>query len=62
MEGALQDRYWNGFSPEEKAELKAAVGELETEYLMSIPGMHESPLKAAEEPVDECDEELDWWL
>jgi hypothetical protein len=61
MEGALEDRHWNGFSPEEKAELKAAVGELETEYLMSIPGMRESPLKAAEEPMDECDEELDWW-
>ena len=35
-------------------------GELETEYLMSIPGMRESLLKAAEEPLDECDEELDW--
>ena len=61
MEGALQNRHWNSFTPEEKEELKAAVeGELETEYLMSIPGMRESLLKAAEEPLDECDEELDW--
>jgi len=61
MEGALQDRHWNSFSPQEKAELKAAVeGELETDYLMSIPGMRESILAADEEPLDECDEELGW--
>ena len=32
----------------------------ETLYLLSIPGMRESLLEADEEPLDECDEELDW--
>jgi len=32
----------------------------ETLYLLSIPGMRESILKGIEEPLDECDDELDW--
>ena len=32
----------------------------ETLYLLSIPGMRESLLAADEEPLDECDGELDW--
>ena len=61
MEGALQDRHWNSFSPEEKEELKAAVeGESETEYLMSIPGMLKSIREGMATPLDECDEDLDW--
>ena len=31
-----------------------------TLYLLSIPGMRESILKGIEEPLDECDDELDW--
>ncbi len=34
LDGALQNRHWNSYSPEEKARLKEeAAGELETEYL-----------------------------
>ena len=60
MEGALQDRHWNSFSPEEKEELKASVvGELETEYLTSIPGMAEPIREVLATPLNECDEDLD---
>jgi len=32
----------------------------ETLYLLSIPGMRESLLEARAEPLDECDEEIEW--
>jgi PHD/YefM family antitoxin component YafN of YafNO toxin-antitoxin module len=32
----------------------------ETLYLLSIPGMRESILEAAAEPLDSCSEALDW--
>lgn len=32
----------------------------ETLYLFAIPAMRESILKGIEEPLDECDDELDW--
>ncbi|CAM4150497.1 type II toxin-antitoxin system Phd/YefM family antitoxin [Vreelandella rituensis] len=33
----------------------------ETLYLLSVPGMRESIREGMDTPVDECDEELDWW-
>lgn len=32
----------------------------ETLYLVSIPGMRESILKADEEPIEKCAKQLDW--
>jgi antitoxin YefM len=32
----------------------------ETLYLLSVPGMRESILEGAAEPIDSCSEALDW--
>lgn len=34
----------------------------ETLYLLSIPGMRESIKVGLETPIEECSEELDWWV
>ena len=34
----------------------------ETLYLTSIPKMRESISKGLNTPVEECEEELDWWV